>query len=95
MKKIWGPPESVYSLWFYPSINRFTDDDGNVLHDLSELFDVWQLDEWKKTQDYGLLVDRNGNLCELYYPSEVEEEDFLAHRYRESVGLWWQRQTFG
>jgi len=47
-------PESVCSLWYYPSINRFTDEDGNILHDLSDRFDVWQLDEWKKDKEYGI-----------------------------------------
>ena len=83
-EKLMSPPESSYSLWFYPSINRFTDDDGNILHDLHELFDVWQLEEWKKTQDYGLLIDRKGGLCEMYYPSAIEEEDFLSHTYRKT-----------
>jgi len=62
----------VYSLWYYPDINRFTDEDGYILHDLSRYFDGWELDAWKRTQDYGLLKDRNGDLWELYYPSEEE-----------------------
>ena len=72
-----SPPESAYSLWYYPSINRFTDDDGQILHDLSDLFDAWQLEEWKRAQDYDILLDRKGDWCELYYPSEVEEWEFL------------------
>ena len=74
MNKAFGamvPPESAYGIWYYESINRFIDDDGHILHDLHELFDVWELDEWKRTQDYGLLRDRNGNLCELYYLIEA------------------------
>ena len=72
-----SPPESAYSLWYYPSINRFTDDDGQILHDLSDLFDVWELDEWKRTQDYGILLDRKGDWCELYYVDSFEEREFL------------------
>ena len=70
-------PGSAYLLLYCPSINRFIDEDGNIFHDLSDLFDVWQLDEWKKTRDYGMILDRNGNWCELYYPSNFEERDFL------------------
>lgn len=66
-----SPPESAYGLWYYESINRFLDEDGHILHDLYDLFDVWQLEEWKRTQDYGILIDRNGNLCELYYLVEA------------------------
>lgn len=90
-EKYMSPPDSVYALWYYPDINRFADDDGNILHDLHELFDVWQLDEWKKTREYGLLVDRNGDLCELYYPEDDDENDisecppWMRH----------QRQIFG
>lgn len=74
---VYGPPDSAYALWYYPEINRFTDSDGNILHDLHELFDVWQLEEWKRTKDYGILVDHNGNVCELYYPSLEEEMEFI------------------
>jgi hypothetical protein len=69
-KPTW-PQDSMYSLWYYPDINRFKDEDGHILHDLSDKFDVWQLDEWKKTRDYGILTDRNGELVELYYSEEV------------------------
>lgn len=62
-----NPPRDAYGLWYYPDINRFSDENGNILHDLSDLFALWQLEQWKKTKDYGLMVDRKGNLCELYY----------------------------
>lgn len=78
-QRVSSPPESAESLWYYPLINRFTDDSGYILHDLSQYFDVWQLEEWKQTQDYGLLMDRNGDWWELYYPDTDEEEDFLHH----------------
>lgn len=71
LERIWRsldkPPESAYGLWYYPEINRFTDEDGFILHDLHAYFSVPQLDMWKKTKDYGIMIDRKGNLCELYY----------------------------
>jgi len=76
-KRPMSPPESAYMLYYYPSINRFVDEDGNILHDLADFFDVWELEEWKRTQDYGILLDRKGDWCELYYPSNFEERDFL------------------
>ena len=82
-----SPPESAYSLWYYPSINRFTDDDGQILHDLSDLFDVWQLEEWKRAQDYGILLDRKGDWCELYYADSFEEREFLERlRINREIG---------
>lgn len=72
-----SPPESAYGLWFYPEINRFVDEDGTVLQDLHDLFDVWELEEWKKTQNYDVRRDRKGDWCELYYlSSAIEELDF-------------------
>lgn len=61
------PPESAKGLWYDPFINRFEDDTGAIMHDLSPYFPLWQLDAWKKTKDYGLLVDRKGDLWELFY----------------------------
>lgn len=76
------PLDYVYSLFYYPSINRFTDEDGHILQDLSDSFDVWQLDEWKQTQKYGILTDRKGGLCELYYASPDDDEYFVHHSWR-------------
>lgn len=58
----------ITAFWFYPEYNRFMDENGNVLHDLSGHFNLWELEQWKKTKEYGLLADRNGNICELFYP---------------------------
>lgn len=71
------PPESAYTLYYYPSLNRFVDEEDNILHDLTDLFDAWQLDEWKRAQDYGILLDRKGDWCELYYVDSFEEREFL------------------
>lgn len=72
-----SPPDSAYILIYLPSINRFIDEDNNVMHDLSDLFDAWELNEWKKHQDYDILLDRKGDWCELYYPSPCEENYYL------------------
>lgn len=82
-----SPPESAYMLYYYPSINRFVDDEDNILHDLTDLFDVWELDEWKRTQDYGILLDRKGDWCELYYADSFEEREFLERlRINREIG---------
>ncbi len=76
------PPDSAYGLWFYPSINRFMDEDGNVIHDTHELFHAWEVDQWKKTQDYGLLVSKQGDIVELYFEEpEIEEDAENYERY--------------
>ena len=60
--------KEIISFWFYPEHNRFTDENGCIMHDMSDYFDLWELDEWKKTRDYGMLFDKHGNMCELFYP---------------------------
>lgn len=66
-QKIYGPPDSAKTLWYEASINRFADEDGYILQDLSEYFDTWQLDEWKKGKDYDILTDKTGELWEIFY----------------------------
>lgn len=85
-----SPPDCLYGLWYYPGINRFADEDDNILHDFSHLFDTWVLDEWKRTRDYGMMFDKNGDLCELYYQTPVDERDFIGRirRFREGVRQW-------
>ena len=62
-----SPPDSVNSLWYRSKTNWFEDDDGNIIYDLSEFFDTWQLDKWKKQEDYGVLRDKKGDLWEIFY----------------------------
>lgn len=62
-----SPPDSANTLWYDPTINRFEDESGHVVHDLYSHFDTWQLDQWKKTQEYALMTDKNGDLWELFY----------------------------
>jgi hypothetical protein len=62
-----GPPDSAKALWYHPSTNRFEDERGCILHDLQPYFDTWQLDKWKKTKDYVLAKDKNGDLWEIFY----------------------------
>lgn len=67
LKDICSPPDSANTLWYDPTINRFKDECGYVLHDLHQYFDTWQLDQWKKTKDYALMTDKHGDLWEVFY----------------------------
>jgi hypothetical protein len=62
-----GPPDSANTLWYDPFINRFEDECGKIMDDLSPYFDTWQLDQWKKTKEYALMKDKNGDLWEIFY----------------------------
>ena len=61
------PPESCRGLWYNPKVNRFKDDSGAILDDLTAYFPTWQLDIWKKDKQYALLRDRRGELWEVFY----------------------------
>ena len=62
-----SPPDSANSLWYHSKTNWFEDEDGTIIYDLSEFFDTWQLDKWKKQEDYGVLQDKKGDLWEIFY----------------------------
>jgi len=76
-----SPPDSAYGLWFYPAINRFMDEDGNILHDLHDLFNTCELDMWKKTEEYGILLSKQGDLVELYYTVTHRRLLVLSHAF--------------
>lgn len=76
-----SPPDSAYGLWFYPAINRFMDEDGNILHDLHELFNTCEVDMWKRTEEYGFLISKQGDLVELYFVEPEIEEHVLSHAF--------------
>lgn len=63
----YGPPDSINTLWYDPSINRFEDEDGYVRNDLHKYFGTWQLDRWKKAKDYAIMIDKNGDTWEIFY----------------------------
>lgn len=62
-----SPPDSATMLWYDPTVNRFEDESGQIVHDLSKYFSTWQLDVWKKTKEYALLTDKIGGLWEIFY----------------------------
>lgn len=56
-------------MWYNPEINRFVDEDGEIQNNLHEFFPAWMLDKWKCKKTYDILIDRKGNLWELYWGS--------------------------
>lgn len=60
-------PDSADTLWYDPEVNRFENECGYIMHNLSEFFDVWQLDKWKKTKQNALLIDKTGGAWEVFY----------------------------
>jgi hypothetical protein len=68
----------THTFLYLPSINRFVDAQGcSIIHDLSRMFHTWKLDQWKKTQDYGLIRGKDDQLYDFYY---LDEEFLLFGR---------------
>lgn len=66
-------------LWYIPSINRFIDDDGTILHSTSHILPLWITEQWKKTKQDGVEMSYNGIAVELHYLEDEIEEDLISH----------------
>ena len=80
-------------LSYSPSLNRFVDEDSIVIHDISKLFDNWQIQEWlySEKRQYGqdsLVTAKTGDDVRLVYLTNEEEEDlFNFLDIQESYGV--------
>lgn len=82
-------------LYYSPTVNRFTDEDWCIIHDLHQLFDTWQLSQWKKTKDHGIVTAKTGETWKLYYLTEDEEDDtFDCIEWNRSFGVQMDRMSF-
>ncbi len=83
------------ALYYSPSVNRFTDVKGCIIHDLHELFYVWVLDQWKKDGVSTKLIDRHGDQWSLYYLTSHEENDMFRHiDWNETFGVKMDRTLY-
>lgn len=78
-------------LSYSQSLNRFVDEDSIIIHDISKLFDNWQIRDWMNTCAYGgyqLLTAKTGDDVRLVSLTKEEEDDlydFLG--MQESYGV--------
>ena len=84
-------------LYYSPCLNRFADEDWVIIHDTSNLFDMWEVQNWlnSNTERDLILLTKNGNSVRLIYMNEYEEDDlfdFLG--YQESYNLKTDRVYF-
>ena len=80
---------SAHTLLSYlSSMNRFVDTNGCIIHDLSEVFDTWQLDQWKRGKESAIVMDKDGKLWRLEYLTPYEEDDVYMHlSWNEHYGI--------
>lgn len=69
------PHDSCDLLTYYPVINRFLNEDGDILHHVSELIDWWILDQFRKSSKSMLVMGKDG---ETLYELEIADE-FYQH----------------
>lgn len=84
-------------LYYSPYLNRFSDEDGVVINDTSNLFDMWEVRNWlnSNTERDLILLTKNGNSVRLIYMNEYEEEDLLIFLdYQESYEIKTDRVYF-
>ena len=83
-------------LSYSPYLNRFVDEDGVVINDTSNLFDMWEVRNWLNSNtERDLLVTKNGNRVRLIYMNEYEEDDLLNFLdYQESYKVKMDRIYF-
>ena len=84
-------------LSYSPSLNRFVDENGVVIHDTSTLFNMWEVRDWlnSDTERDLILLTKTGNTVRLIYMNEYEEDDlfdFLG--YQESYKVKMDRVYF-
>lgn len=76
-------------LAYVPSLNRFIDTNDIIVHDISVLFDHWQIQKWlSEGAKDTILTAKNGTrvlLVSLVDEEEDELFDFLG--FQESFGM--------
>ena len=80
-------PYYPYILYYMPSINRFVDHHWIIVHDISDIFDTWELNYWKRQQQEAILLARDGLENMIFYLTDEEDEDMLDNLgWNESYG---------
>lgn len=65
-----------YSLWYVEEINRFQNEFGDIIHDVSEFLDPYTVMNWKRSRTSCILEDRQGNLVKLFFVPATECNNF-------------------
>jgi len=72
---------NLYSVWYFPGINRFIDENGCITNNVYQKLDPWAIELWKKTQSEHWLVDKNDDIIQMFYLDKELEEHMLNHAY--------------
>ena len=81
-------PYYPYILFYIPSLNRFMDHEWMVVHDLSPIFNAWELERWKRSRRDDILFTKDGVQMMIYYLNEEENEDVLEYLgWNDSYGV--------
>lgn len=74
-----GPIDSCPSLYYDQDLNRFIDDAGEILNDMHEILEPWQIKHLKtmgKESGYCVLGLRDGGIIEVFFPCPWSDHIF-------------------
>ena len=64
------------------------DHEWMVVHDLSPIFNTWELERWKRSRRDDILFTKDGMQMMIYYLNEEENEDVLEYLgWNDSFGV--------
>jgi uncharacterized protein YerC len=84
------------TLSYSPFLNRFIDDDDIVIHDISSLFDHWQIQKWVNEGAIDTTIQsRTGEWFFLTCLNQHEESHLLDYYcFQESFGFKTDRASY-
>ena len=88
-------PYYPYILFYVPSLNRFMTHDWVIIHDLYEIFNLWQIDKWKREERDAILTTRDGVDMMVYYLNYEEDDEVIDYlSFNESFGIKGDRACY-
>ena len=90
-------PYYPYILFYIPSLNRFMDHNWKIVHDLSDVFDAWQIQRWKRNRRDDVVRTKNENIdMMIYYLNDEEDIEVLEYLgWNDSYGVKVDRDYYG
>ena len=75
-----APYDSSFGLWYYPAVNRFVDEDGNIMHCINDVIDWWILDQFRMEKKPMVVIGRDGEtLYELEFVDGFDQHEFMPN----------------
>lgn len=73
-------------LFYNQDLNRFINNDGEIIHDLHGILEPWQINHAKnlsKESCYVVLETSDGDFVEIFFPESFTDEDLFWEIYED------------